>query len=97
MGSDDLFHKRKARRSKYLKRRKARREPYDRVLIVCEGEKTEPVYFKALIRALRLSSANVEVCGECDSSPRSVLDYARQKQKAEQKDWRKLRCGILCV
>lgn len=85
MGSDNLFHKRKAKRSKDLKRRKAQREPYDRVLIVCEGQKTEPIYFKALIRALRLSSANVEVCGECNSSPKSVLDYAKKKQKAEQK------------
>lgn len=27
-----------------LKRQGPKREPYDRVLIVCEGEKTEPIF-----------------------------------------------------
>ena len=48
MGSDDLFHKRKARTAELHRRRVARRAPYDRVLIVCEGAKTEPNYFKWL-------------------------------------------------
>jgi hypothetical protein len=38
MGTDNLFHKRKARQAADLRRRKARREPYAKVLIVCEGE-----------------------------------------------------------
>ncbi len=42
MGSDNLFHRRKAKRVDQLARRKVRREPYAKVLIVCEGEKTEP-------------------------------------------------------
>ena len=45
MGSEDLFHKRKAKAADSLKRRKAKRSSYDKVLIVCEGEKTEPNYF----------------------------------------------------
>lgn len=45
MGTDDLFHKRRAKKAKDLRRRKARRDPYDKVLIVCEGSKTEPYYF----------------------------------------------------
>lgn len=86
MGTDNLFHKRKAKPDKELKRRKAKREPYDYVLIVCEGEKTEPLYLRELIRDLRLHSANVEVCGEeCGSSPKSVLDFALQKQKDAKK------------
>ena len=45
MGSEDLFHKRKAKSAEQLERRKAKRSPYEKVLIVCEGEKTEPNYF----------------------------------------------------
>ena len=46
MGSDDLFHKRKAKQTRDLKRKKDKRAPYDKVLIVCEGGKTEPNYFQ---------------------------------------------------
>jgi len=42
MGSDDLFHKRKSRKVAALRRQEHKREPYDLVLIVCEGGKTEP-------------------------------------------------------
>lgn len=53
------------------------REPYEVVLIVCEGAKTEPYYFKELIRELRLSAANVHVIGEeCGSSPKTIVKYA---------------------
>lgn len=58
------------------------REPYDVVLIVCEGAKTEPAYFKALKNELRLSSANIDICGrECGSAPISVVDFALQKHR----------------
>ena len=42
-----------------LARRGPRREPYDRVLIVCEGECTEPLYFQDLTAHYRLSTANM--------------------------------------
>lgn len=59
------------------RRRRKPREPYDVVLIVCEGAKTEPAYFTALKNELRLSSANILICGrECGSAPISVVDYA---------------------
>lgn len=60
MGTDNLFWKRKNRPLK--RRSKKRGEPPKSILIVCEGEKTEPNYF----RAFRLSSAvvRVEGCGE---------------------------------
>jgi hypothetical protein len=48
MGTDDLFHKRKARRLETHRREKAKRAPYERILIVCEGKKTEPHYFQGL-------------------------------------------------
>jgi len=47
------------------------------VLIVCEGAKTEPQYFRALRKELRLQTVEVEVEGEdCGSSPISVVNYA---------------------
>ncbi len=59
------------------RQRKKPREPYDVVLIVCEGAKTEPFYFSSLKNELRLSSANIRICGkECGSSPLSVVNYA---------------------
>jgi hypothetical protein len=84
VGSDDLHHKRKARRAKDLARRKSSRAPYDRVLIVCEGSKTEPNYLRELIDCLKLSSANVEVDGDSGSSPISVVQHAKRRYREEQ-------------
>jgi hypothetical protein len=83
MGSDDLHHKRKAKDAKTLQRRKSSRDSYDKILIVCEGEKTEPHYFKALVQHYRLNSANVEITGSCGSSPRSVLEKAEELAQKE--------------
>jgi hypothetical protein len=81
MGTDNLFHRRKAKQASDLQRRRARRATYDKVLIVCEGEKTEPNYFNELKDHYRLNSANIRVAGECDSDPMSVVTYARQKYR----------------
>jgi hypothetical protein len=51
------------------------REPYDYVLIVCEGEKTEPNYFKSMVKIHRLSSANVVVRPSTGSDPVSVVRF----------------------
>jgi len=84
MGTDALFHKRKARRTKDLARRKASRAPYAKVLIVCEGRKTEPNYFTGLRDDYRLNSANVEITEEGDSTPEGVLALARARYQQEQ-------------
>lgn len=78
MGSDNLHHKRKAKDAQHLQRRKSQRAPYDKILIVCEGEKTEPNYFKELINYYKLNTANVEIDGSCGSSPEKVLKRAEQ-------------------
>jgi len=83
MGSDDLFHKRKAIRAAQLARRRSRRDPYAKVLIVCEGEKTEPNYFNGLKDHYGLNSANVEVCGECGSDPSSIVEFANARYREE--------------
>jgi len=84
MGSDNLHHKRKARKAVDLARKKASRKPYSKVLIVCEGEKTEPTYFSDLKDHLELSSTNIVVTGECGSSPTSIVDYAIQLYRSEE-------------
>lgn len=91
MGSEDLFHKRKARKAVDIERSSAKRKPYDRVLIVCEGEKTEPYYFEEMKVVLDLDSANIRIDGSCGSSPKSVVEHAmtlfeRAKDKGEQYD-----------
>ncbi len=56
MGKDDLFKKRK---NKDFKRKEKNRKQKDSFLIICEGEETEPNYF----RAFRVKSATIEVVG----------------------------------
>lgn len=78
MGTDNLFWKRKNRSLK--RRSKFRGEPPESILIVCEGEKTEPNYF----RAFGLSSAKVRVEG-CGANTLSLVKKAidiRKKSKA---------------
>ncbi|MFV2057874.1 MAG: RloB family protein [Thiohalomonadales bacterium] len=81
MGSDNLFHRRKAKQGKDLARKKAMRASYAKILIVCEGEKTEPNYFNELKDYLTLNSATVKVTGECESSPISVFEYSLRLYK----------------
>ncbi|MDQ6953339.1 MAG: RloB family protein [Mariprofundaceae bacterium] len=83
MGSDDLFHKRKATKVSELARRKSRRASYAKVLIVCEGEKTEPNYFNGLKDHYGLNSANIEVCGECGSDLLSIVEFASDRYLEE--------------
>lgn len=83
MGTDNLFHKRKERKVELLRRRRATKAPYDVILIVCEGGKTEPNYFIGLKKAFRLSNANVRICG-CGADPLSVVDFAIETFRQEQ-------------
>jgi hypothetical protein len=71
----------RTRRSKAsLKRPKPRLEEFKRLLIVCEGSKTEPIYLGEVCQVYRLSSANVEIVGsECDSAPITVFRYAQER------------------
>lgn len=76
MGTDNLFHKRKERKIASFKRTQARRSPHDTVLIVCEGEKTEPNYFKELRADLQLNVANIEITGDTGgSAPISIVSH----------------------
>ena len=64
-------------KSRDLRRRAAVRQPFERLLVVCEGEKTEPLYLAEIRQELRLSSATVQVQGGAfGSDPLRVVEYA---------------------
>jgi len=86
MGSDKLFQKRKALSKSQLKRRPASKNPERRILIVCEGEKTEVIYFKYMAKKFGLQATDsyyVKITGDCGSSPTSVVKYAEELAKEE--------------
>lgn len=69
----------KERQQKQLERKQGRRACYDRILIVSEGSKTEPNYFREIRAAYRLHTANVEVQpSELGTAPIQVVLYAQQ-------------------
>ncbi len=69
----------KERQQKQLERKQGRRASYDRILIVSEGSKTEPNYFREIRAAYRLHTANVEVQpSELGTAPIQVVQYAQQ-------------------
>ena len=72
----------KRTRAKSFSCRKPSREPYDKVLIVCEGEKTEPIYFNGLKNYLRLNSANVAIVGE-GATPAKIVERVKELEKRE--------------
>ena len=81
----------KSRARRFPKRNVPKRSPYDRVLIVCEGSKTEPHYFQSLIDYLKLNTANVEVDGSSNSAPRSVVQHAKRRYQ-DDSDFDRIYC-----
>lgn len=53
------------------------------MLIVTEGSKTEPSYFRTLIGELGLTTAQVKITGEGGSAPISVVEEAQHILKAD--------------
>ncbi|HUT01800.1 MAG TPA: RloB family protein [Phycisphaerae bacterium] len=68
-------------------RRRPRIQPREVVLIVCEGEKTEPNYFRRLRQVLRLTSADVVVIPE-GAAPITVVEKSLDLQAERQRDVR---------
>lgn len=81
MGTDDLYHKRKRKAETYA-RRSRNLQPKDHILIVCEGEKTEPNYFLSF--PVNKTLVNVKVSGE-GRNTRSLVKQAEKLAK-EAKD-----------
>ena len=69
-------------KAKNLKRRQAKRKPYEKVLIVCEGTKTEANYFKGLIDKYRLSSVVVQGAG---INPMGIVQRAKKQSERARK------------
>lgn len=65
--------------------RKSKRHQKHRVLIVCEGRKTEPAYFRKLLSALRLQTVDVEISPGTHSDPLYIYKTAKVKQKGAEK------------
>lgn len=76
MGSEDLYHKRKARKGAALERQKTERARSSRFLIVCEGTKTEPNYLKELVCDWRIRPQAVKIAPNDGNSPDRILEYA---------------------
>lgn len=71
-------HSPRERQRQQLQRKAAQRAPYDRILIVCEGSKTEPMYFGDIRAYYRLHTANVQVQpSEWGTQPLQVVEYAQ--------------------
>lgn len=54
------------------------REPYDIVLIVCEGSKTEIEYFNGLIKDLKLNTVNVKILDIKQTTPDSLCKKVKE-------------------
>ncbi|MFG6656827.1 RloB family protein [Scandinavium sp. M-37] len=97
MAKKKLVFAREAKGLSKYKRKGISRSPYLKVLIVCEGSKTEPNYFEEIRNHYELNTANVEITGECGSNPMSVVSCARElykKHKDMQVPFDKVYCVI---
>jgi len=82
-----MAKRRHYRTNQSFARKPGQKAPRACVLIVCEGSKTEPGYFRSLCRKLRLHSAEVKICGEeCGNAPVSVVDFALEEQRRRKRD-----------
>jgi RloB-like protein len=75
MGSEDRFHKRKARKNAELGRQKKERAQLERYLIVCEGTKTEPFYLRYLAEDLGILPSVLKIAQNNGSSPDRVVAH----------------------
>ncbi len=63
-----------------LSRRPAKLEPRLRIMLVCEGEKTERIYFTLFAAALRAANVQLEIPPrECGTDPKSVIAFGMTK------------------
>ena len=76
-----MYNRRPAPRSR-VDRAPPTRVSYDRVLIVAEGEQTEPIYFDGLANHYRLTTADITVVG-MGSDPSRVVKEAQEAQARE--------------
>ncbi|HBB55891.1 MAG TPA: RloB domain-containing protein [Hyphomonadaceae bacterium] len=79
---------RRERLARELKRKKESQSPFPRVLIVCEGEKTEPLYFDDIRKQNRVPTAHIRVLPANGTQPRQVVDFAEATfRESKEYEW----------
>ncbi len=81
MGTDKSAKKKKFRSAKDLARQKAKKSPYETILIVCEDSKSCPNYLHEVIKYFRLNTANIIVLPGKGSAPISVVDHVIEQAR----------------
>jgi hypothetical protein len=72
-----MARRNRERKASDLRRKKGTRRPYDRILIVCEGSKTEPNYFEEIRQEARIPSADIKVLhSAAGTAPIRIIDFA---------------------
>ena len=95
MAAKDLFGSRKPRNPKAERAARPLRQPAPRILLVCEGEKTEPIYFRDMADAWGIST-QVKIARNDGLSPEKIVAqadelYAQARQEGDEFD------DIYCV
>src|SRR5579871_4054307 len=67
-----------------LDRRKPKRQPRQRILVLCEGKITEPKYFSELRQEVRNRLIEIEVVPAC-GVPKSLVEQAVDRKKEAQR------------
>jgi hypothetical protein len=76
------------RQAHALARKKGRRPAYQRVLIVCEGARTEPLYFDDIRKQNRVPTAHICILHADGTQPRQVVDFAEKTfLETREYDW----------
>ncbi len=77
-------HRQLRKEQRKLARRKASREGYPAILIVCEGRETEPNYIRGFCESRRINLANVTLCaGSYETDAVSLVGIAQRRFSAD--------------
>ena len=79
-----MSYRPRSRLESEFKRREGGRIPRKTILIICEGESTEPHYFEELKKRIRLTTAEVEVVGQGAEIKGLIKAALRLKKDREQ-------------
>lgn len=85
---------RRRNRSRRPGRRTATREPKRRLLVVCEGERTEPDYIRGFQRHVRNATVEIEIPDE-RGDPKKLVEIAKQRGEQARRDAQRQRDEFL--
>jgi hypothetical protein len=69
-----------------MKRPYSPRQRKRRFLLYCEGEATEPEYFKGLARSLRSSLIDVEIADQQRKDPKRLVELAKARRESANRE-----------